>query len=85
MKLEYHACDRCGDKISSGHYLASLSQPGYRWAGERWELCKNCKEKLEKFMAGKLYKHAYQEFALPCPHHVPCVENCQGTAYRRVW
>lgn len=26
----------------------------------------------------------YEEFDLPCPHHVPCANACQGTAYRRV-
>ena len=27
--------------------------------------------------------HTYEEFDLPCPHHVPCASPCQGRAYRR--
>lgn len=27
--------------------------------------------------------YVYEEFDLPCPHHVPCAYACQGTAYKR--
>lgn len=88
--LLVHKCDRCDANMSSKRppaYQLVISAPGYRQRSDTYDLCSDCKEKLDLFISQKLYKHAFAEFTLPCPHHVPCADpnGCQGKAYRRAW
>lgn len=83
-----HQCDLCGANMASKKppaYEVKVGAPGYRQMGERYDLCSECKGKLDLFLEGKLFKHAYREFTLPCPHHVPCAYPCQGVAYKSAW
>jgi hypothetical protein len=86
-KRVVHECDRCGTDVGKYGklYEATLALPGYRGIPERWEICESCKRKTVKFLNEKLFRHAFEEFELPCPHHVPCAYPCQGKAYRRAW
>ena len=53
-----HVCDRCNDEIPYNHqrvYVIPKDDKGDFLVDMRieYELCRNCKEKLKKFLEGK--------------------------------
>lgn len=75
-----YRCDRCGKTGKAGDIIFQFVKP------LKYDLCADCIQKLELWLAGEddTGDYRYEQYDLPCPHHVPCASPCSGSAYRLV-
>jgi hypothetical protein len=74
-----HSCDRCS-KTSKGEVKPLVESEG----GHTYELCSKCRVAFGRFMQNEecVGDYIYKSYDLPCPHHVPCIFPCSGSAYK---
>lgn len=88
-RLNIIRCDRCNDECRPGGATEiTVPNQGHDYHDEKLDLCTSCFGQLKAFLNNKDVGKkgtTFEEFRIPCPHHVPCGDNCQGTALKRVY